>query len=263
MIIDTTLFNNEFDMLDIHLEISKEYVDKWIILEADKRLNGNDKQFNLSNNIAKYKDIYGDKVEVVALNIPVNDSHRSYYETSMRKGFKNILDKYDNNDIIIHGDLDEILNPDKFEKILDSLDKNNKPVSCGFEMFMYKFDQRAFRGWKGSVVAKKYMFETPHDLYKGSKEIVKRKSRNHCVRLDEAVGWHWTWFGSDEIIKEKVISCIETDYRNPDEVLTAFKNNDTKTAINFKCDSEIVDIVYPEKIQNIIKKYPAYWHKVP
>ena len=42
MIIDTTLFNNEFDMLDIHLSISENYVDRWIILEANKTLNGRD-----------------------------------------------------------------------------------------------------------------------------------------------------------------------------------------------------------------------------
>ena len=40
MIIDTTLFNDEFDMLDIHLSISENYVDHWIILEANRTFSG-------------------------------------------------------------------------------------------------------------------------------------------------------------------------------------------------------------------------------
>jgi mannose-6-phosphate isomerase-like protein (cupin superfamily) len=34
MIVDTFMFNNEFDMLDIRLAITEHYVDRWIILEG-------------------------------------------------------------------------------------------------------------------------------------------------------------------------------------------------------------------------------------
>lgn len=264
MIIDTFLFNNEFDMLDIHLEISATYVDKWIVVEADRTLSSRSKEFFLKNNIDRYKKRFGEKLEVLSINLEENHPHRSYCETGMRKGFKDRIDQCDKNDIVIHGDLDEILNPEKFEKILNALEQNNKPVSCGLEMYMYKFDQKLFRGWQGSVVAKRFMFETPHDLYKGSKDIVKRKNREHCIGLDEPVGWHWSWMGSDEIIKNKVVSCIETDYRDPEQILEAFKRKDTKAAINHKTDSEVLDVVnYPKSILETLKKYPAYWHNVP
>jgi hypothetical protein len=261
MIIDTFLFNNEFDMLDIHLAISENYVDKWIVLEANKTLNGRDKPYNLFDASKKYKEKYGDRLEIITLDIPPDTCHQSYYETSMRRGFKNSLEKYADSDIIIHGDLDEIINPNKFKKIVDLMDQANKPVSCGLEMYMYKFDQKAERGWKGNVVARKHMFQTPHDLYKGSLEIAKRKNRDHCIGVDEPVGWHWTWMGSDEIIKNKVLSCIETDHRDPSEVLAAFKNADTKTAINHKAHSEIIDPVYPEEVMTVLKQYPSFWHK--
>ncbi|MFN9960951.1 MAG: hypothetical protein ACK55I_48340, partial [bacterium] len=110
------------------------------------------------------------------------------------------LNKFQSSDIIIHGDLDEIIDPTKWSVILDLLELEKKPVSCSFEMYMYKFDQKASRNWKGSVVARRNMFETPHDLYKGHKEIIKRKHRGHCVSPNELVGWHWTWFGNDQLI---------------------------------------------------------------
>ena len=262
MIVDTFLFNNEFDMLDIHLEISKNYVDKWIVLEADRTLSGIKKEFHLQKNIQKYKEKYGDRFEVVSIELEPNHPHASYYETGMRKGFKNSLDKLGADDIVIHGDLDEILNPTLWNKILQTVLQQDKPVSCAFEMFFYKFDQQADRNWKGSVVAKKKMFDTPHDLYKGRTEIVKRKYRDHCVSIDELAGWHWSWIHSDEIIKDKVDSLIEHRGRNPIDVLTAFKNVDTKTAINHKCNSQLVKTTYPAIVLDVIKKYPSYWHNL-
>ena len=259
MIIDTFLFNDEFDMLDIHLEISKKYVDKWIVLEASRTFSGIQKPYNLTNKIAQYKEKYGDKLEVVNLEL-TSDQTNLICETMMRKGLQPSLDKYSKEDIVIHGDLDEIIDPGKWNDIVELMDTENKPVSCGFDMYMYKFDQKTTRGWKGSVVARRHMFVTPHDLYKGHEEVTKRKDRNKCVSLKEIAGWHWTWMGSDELIKNKVVSCIEHQSRDPNEVLTAFKNIDTKSAINHKCESSIIKTDYPNEILEIIKQYPSYWH---
>lgn len=259
MIIDTLLFNDEFDMLDIHLSITEKYVDKWIILEASRTFSGLSKPYNLTNNFKRYKKKYGDKIEVINLELTA-DQKNLVCETLMRRGFRDALSKYSPEDIIIHGDLDEIINPEKWGDIIALLEKEDKPVSCIFEMYLYRFDQKAGRNWKGSVVAKRRMFDTPHDLYKGSMEIAKRKNRNHCISLPEFVGWHWTWMGNDELIKNKVVSCIESQHRNPDEVLNAFKKVDTVSAINHKADSKIIDPIYPISVLEIIKQYPGYWH---
>lgn len=259
MIIDTTLFNDEFDMLDIHLAITENYVDRWIILEANRTFSGILKPYNLSNNIEKYKEKYGDRIEVI--NLELNEDQKNLVcETLMRRGFRSSLEKYEDDDIIIHGDLDEIINPEMWKNILELMSEHQKPVSCNFEMYLYRFDQKAGRNWKGSVVAKKSMFDTPHDLYKGSMDVVKRKNRGNCVSLDNAVGWHWTWMGNDELIKNKVVSCIESQYRDPEQVLQAFKDVDTKSAINHKAESTIIDPVYPESVLSVLKQYPNYWH---
>lgn len=262
MIIDTFLFNDEFDMLDIHLDITKNYVDKWIVLEASRTFSGLLKPYNLTNNLDRYKKILGDKLEVITLEL-TEDQTNLICETMMRKGFKSALEKYQDSDIIIHGDLDEIIDPEKWNSILNLMDEYNKPVSCSFDMYMYRLDQKADRGWRGSVVAKKFMFETPHDLYKGRIEVVKRKFRDHCVSLKTPVGWHWTWMGSDELIKNKVVSCIESQHRDPEQVLSSFKKVDTKSAINHKCDSKIINPEYPQIVFDILKKYPSYWHNPP
>lgn len=262
MIIDTLLFNNEFDMLDIHLAITDHYVDRWIILEASRTFSGIEKPYHLTNNIEKYQKEWPGRIQVIQLPL-LPTQINLVCETAMRQGFRSALKQCDPNDIIIHGDLDEIIDPTKWDTIVNTMDQHNQPVSCGFEMYMYRLDQRAERGWKGSVVARRHMFDTPHDLYKGDKNVVKRKNRSHCVGLKESVGWHWTWMGNDDLIKNKVISCIEHQNRDPDEMLTAFKNLDTVSAINHKCVTHVTPTVYPEKVQQILSKYPNFWHNPP
>jgi len=260
MIIDTLLFNDEFDMLDIHLAITNHYVDRWVVLEASRTFSGIAKPYNLSMNLDRYQQQYGNKIQVVTLELQEHETNL-VCETMMRQAIAPALAAYDSNDIVIHGDLDEIINPECWTDIVALMDQHDQPVTCGFEMFMYKFDQRADRGWKGSVVARRRMFDTPHELYKGNS--VKRKDRNHCVGLKTPVGWHWTWIGTDDLIRNKVVSCIESQHRDPEQILSAFKQLDTIAAINHKCTTHSINITYPAAVQTVLRQYPAYWNNPP
>jgi len=260
MVIGTLLFNNEFDMLDIHLAITDHYVDRWVILEASRTFSGIPKPYNLLDNLHRYQSQYGDRIRVVTLALEEHQTNL-VCETMMRQAIAPALADCDPNDIVIHGDLDEILNPESWKQIVDFMDLHDRPVSCGLDMYMYKFDQRADRGWQGPAVARRRMFDTPHELYKGNS--TKRKDRSHCVGFNTHVGWHWTWMGNDDLIRNKVVSCIETQHRDPEEMLAAFKRKDTIAAINHKCTTHVVDVRYPDQVQNILKRYPDYWHNPP
>jgi beta-1,4-mannosyl-glycoprotein beta-1,4-N-acetylglucosaminyltransferase len=137
MIIDTLLFNNEFDMLDIHLAITDHYVDRWVILEASRTFSGRPKPYNLQDNIDRYQQQYGDRLRVVTLEL---ESHQTNLicETMMRQAIAPALSDCASDDIVIHGDLDEIINPESWTDIVALMDQHNQPVSCGFEMYMYK-----------------------------------------------------------------------------------------------------------------------------
>lgn len=260
MVIDTFLFNNEFDMLDIHLEITDHFVDRWIVLEASRTFSGIPKPYYLSDNLKRYQQKWGDRIEVVRL--PLSSTQINLVcETMMRQGFRDSLRQVSPDDIVCHGDLDEIIDPTRWDDIVALMDQHQQPVSCGMQMYVYRLDQRAHRGWKGSVVARRRMFDTPHELYKGKN--VKRKDRSHCVGLKEPVGWHWTWMGDDEAIKHKVVACIESQNRDPNQVLSSFKSNDSASAINHKCTSDILPTQYPDPVQRVLARYPYLWHTAP
>ena len=152
MIIDTLLFNNEFDMLDIRLALTESYVDKWVICEANKTMSGKPKPLYLTENIGRY-DYWGDRLHVVQLEVPDNWSNWDI-ENGQRQVLTEGYKDADNNDIIMHSDLDEIINPELWPEILEMLNKEDKPITCTLEMFVYKFDQKLDRKWAGNVVAK-------------------------------------------------------------------------------------------------------------
>lgn len=260
MVIDTTLFNNEFDMLDIHLAITSHYVDRWIILEASRTFSGMPKPYYLTERLAEYQQRWGDRIQTVCL--PLDETQTNLVcETAMRQGFRDALSHCDAQDIVIHGDLDEVINPRCWAEICALMDAHGRAVTCGMEMFFYRLDQQAQRNWKGSVVARRGLFDTPHELYKG--QNVKRKDRSHCVGLKHPVGWHWTWMGNDEAIRHKVQACIESQHRDPEQVLAAFKDLDTISAINHKCTSSVVTPCYPSEVLEILRQYPGLWHNPP
>ena len=105
MVIDTFLFNDEFDMLDIHLAITDHYVDRWIVLEASRTFSGIPKPYNLTNNLARYQEKYPDRIQVVTLELN-EDQTNLICETMMRQGLQPAIDQYSADDIVIHGDLD-------------------------------------------------------------------------------------------------------------------------------------------------------------
>jgi beta-1,4-mannosyl-glycoprotein beta-1,4-N-acetylglucosaminyltransferase len=231
-----------------------------VVLEASRTFSGIVKPYNLSDNLDRYQQLYGDRIQVVTLELQEHQTNL-VCETMMRRAIAPALVNCNPDDIVIHGDLDEIINPDCWTDIIALMDQHGQPVSCGFDMFMYKFDQRAERGWQGSVVARRRMFDTPHELYKGKN--IKRKDRSHCVGLRTHVGWHWTWMGSDELIRNKVVSCIESQHRDPEQILSAFKQLDTISAINHKCTTHTINITYPNAVQTVLQQYPAYWNNPP
>lgn len=261
MIIDTTLFNNEFDMLDIRLALTESWVDHWIICEGNRTMSGQPKPYHLSENLDRY-DKYRDRMTVLKLDIPewwTNWDIENGQRAHIRKGYDQLASQ---DDIIMHSDLDEILNPELVPDILTMLEAEDRPITCGLDMYLYRFDQKLERGWKGHVIARRRHFQDPCTLYKGLAAGVghaqKKKTRDHCVSFPRRAGWHWGWMGSDETIRTKVKSCIESQHRDADQVVQQLTSGDTASAINQKCHTTLVDPDYPPQVLDVIGRYP-WW----
>ena len=73
MIIDCFLFFQELDILEIRLKYLYDFVDKFIIVEANESFAGNKKEFNFENNINLFKK-YIDKIDYYK----IKDRHKNY-----------------------------------------------------------------------------------------------------------------------------------------------------------------------------------------
>lgn len=256
MIIGTTLFNNEFDMLDVYLGITSLYTDRWIILEASTTFSGIPKPFNLKSRLDEYNQRWQNRIEVVTWSVPIGCKDWCC-EQGMRINLQPAIDRYNDTDIFYYSDLDEIINPEKVPAILNLMRTEQKPVSCVLDMYIYRFDQKVNRKWSGTVWSQKPWFENPQKLYKG--DSPKRKDRNHCVKFPDTAGWHWSWMGDDQRILNKAVSCIETQHKDAEKMLTDFKDLNAAGAINHKCATEFCqDPGYPQSVLDVIKKYP-WW----
>lgn len=261
MIIDTTLINDEFHMLDLRIELTKNYVDRWVICEGNRTMSGKPKPYHLSNNIQRYAHL-GDRLVVVKLDIPetwTNWDIENGQRAALLDGYKDCAE----DDIVMHSDLDENLNPELFEEIVSLLNESNQPVTCTLDFYVYRFDQKVNRKWAGNVVAKKFMFKDPCELYKGLQAGVghaqKKKDRSHCVSFPKIAGWHWGWMGNDDIIRNKAVSCIETQNWDTEKMLKHFHEGNNGDAINGKTITEFVaDPGYPKIVEDLLRQYP-FW----
>lgn len=260
MIVDTTLFNDEFDMLDIRIALTQDWVDRWVICEGNRTMSGKPKPYHLSDNIQRYAHL-SNRLKVIKLDIPTTWTNWDI-ENGQRAACLEGYQDCSPDDIIMHSDLDEILNPELVPDLLSFLDKHDRPISCGLDMYIYKFDQKLERGWQGNVIARKRHFKDPCTLYKGPAAGVghaqKRKRRDGAIGYPTHVGWHWGWMGSDDVVRNKIKSCIETQNRNVEQFMADMYNLNPAAAINEKCKTQKVIPNYPEKVLTIIKKYP-WW----
>jgi beta-1,4-mannosyl-glycoprotein beta-1,4-N-acetylglucosaminyltransferase len=256
--VDTFLFNNEFEMLDIRLDIMQSYTDLWIIAEGNRTLTGISKPYYLSDNIDYYRWRYGDRFRVIQVDLDQIDMPWDRSTHSRRMIQQGLVDlSYDV--VVSHSDLDEIVDPEKLPKIIDYMTKRGVPVSCDLKMYVGQFDRFCPRTWSGNVIARKDMFGDPNYLYKGAS--TKRKRRNHCAVFPDHAGWHWTWIGNDEVIMKKTLSTIAPYGKDPEQVLKNLRQNKTHLAVNHKIETEIHDPEYPDVVNDVLRIYP-YWSEM-
>lgn len=130
MIIDTLLFNRDFETLKIRLEELYEVVDLFVICESKYTFTGIPKPLYLSENINNFKK-YNDKIRIVVENRKHLTKIPFIREIHQRKAISKYITKLKINksDTIIYSDCDEIPRA----SIISSL-KNNSNCNVLLEM---------------------------------------------------------------------------------------------------------------------------------
>ena len=295
-IYDCFMFFDEEMLLDLRLNIMNQYVDKFVITEANYMHNGSRKKFNFNiNNFPKFKD----KIIYIPIETPPpglftldqNDDHKTKGNKLILNGYKRdnyqremaqlALKDADNNDWIIINDIDEIPNLKNvnFKNIKDKL------VVFKQELFYYKFNlMYPAVPWFGSRACKKINFLSPqwlrnvkhrkYPFWRIDTYFSKRKYSN--ILTVNNGGWHFTNIMSPENLENKLLNYthhheFELSGLTLDDLRNKMKKNeiiydhssdqrDNKWKSN-KTLQKINFLGMPDYIRNNIDKYSEWLEK--
>lgn len=266
-IIDCFTFFNELDLLEFRLKLLGDRVDHFVIAESNLTHSGKQKPF--------YFELYRERFEpwkekIIYLPVKqtaeglVFDKESSYNPKSaawkLENEQRNALAEANNfigdNDLVLLSDLDEMPDPHLLKKI----NPVNEPVVLS-QLFHYYFlncqNTGHERWWNGTIAAMGKIFKshTPQQL---------RDKRNDYPRIKKA-GWHFSYLGGLEKIKEKIRSFAHTEF-NKDEflddasILTAMEEGKDifkRPGVTYEFVSPLF---YPVYLRKIMLQYPHLLH---
>lgn len=194
MLIDGFMFYNEFDVLELRLELLDRYVDRFILVEAELNHKGDPKELFFQNNKERYaKWLHKITHIVVTAEESPKDrncwSREKYQRDCVLRGLTDV----DPSAIIMISDVDEIPDLTKvpFEKL--------PHLICSVHMFMFEYSlDYMFTGepWYGTVIT--------------NVETFKKFGPNHFrdnrwkFPAFQFSGWHLSSFGDGKHVWNKL-----------------------------------------------------------
>jgi beta-1,4-mannosyl-glycoprotein beta-1,4-N-acetylglucosaminyltransferase len=199
MVYDLTQYCGEDHLLKLRLETLENIVDRFIIIEGTKTHTLLDKPLYFLEQQEKFKKylisgkliyLHGDYC--IFKNPFFNDfSARIELQKVMQKQKLNL------NDIILHGDLDEIPNP----KILaDQIEKYSSPIMLNMKQRILCLDLEGDSTHNGTIV-----IDTKTLLSNALHELRNNRHKVPFTIVDNS-GWHFTYCNSPLKIIEKLNS---------------------------------------------------------
>ena len=233
-IIDCFTFYNEIELLIYRLNILNNVVDHFIIVESTHTHAGHTKPLYFKDNLHLF-----DKFKEKIIHIIVNDFKYIYPNINTTNGEQWINEHYQRNciskgidilqlnmeDLIMISDLDEIPDPTTLQLI-----KNNKIIINnikGFRMDLYYYN---LNNKLNVVWDKSKIFTFNYYIHLNNTTLTHvRLSYNDSI---ERGGWHLSYFGNSEFIKNKIINFGHQEYNNE----TYTNVNDIEYKINNNID---------------------------
>ena len=244
------MYFDEDLVLDIRLNTLFDSVDKFIIAEATRDHAGKEKKLNFNiNKFSKFKN----KIEYLIIEdlpIKVSAQKNNWHENHLRDQFqRNSLskgyEKFDDNDLIMISDIDEIPDPKKISSF-----EHKKKYAC--------FLQRNFQSklnllntsdgyWAGTKICKKKNLKSPQWLRDIKiKEVPFWKFyKPKQPQLIENGGWHFSFLKLPEDIVTKINSYSHQEFNkaefvDPHKIREKIDNK--KDLFNRKITYEKVDV---------------------
>jgi len=205
MIYDCFMFFENLELLELRLMTLNEIVDKFVIVELGMTHMGKQKPFHFEDNKDMFDKYLHKIVHIKRDNLPFTDERQMEIDNRnlIAEGYENA----DPDDYIIISDEDEIPDPDI---LMNGIRKGYNSFAVRQKLFYYYVNCIALQEWDGPMIFRKKLIPSPQWI---------RNRRGPCPHLVHG-GWHYSFLGSLEMIKNKL------DNFSEQQVNTVDVNND-------------------------------------
>lgn len=219
------MFHNELDLLEIRMEELWDIVDKFVITEATTTFQGDPKPMYYQENIDRFKK-YQDKIIHYIVPNPLPKGRPFLSERIQRNYYQRVLE-YNDNDILIIGDLDEMPKASTLKKYIGLLESGEQYLLLlylSMHHYYVNYVHAEYKWMYGpTAVIGLALRSCPTSHYR--KKVGMRKARGGVKVYD--AGWHFSFVGKLDHIKEKIDAC---SYKSL--VYTCLDSTDLITRIN-------------------------------
>ena len=211
------MYFDEDLVLDIRLNTLCDAVDKFVIVEATKNHAGEDKKLNF--NIQNFKKFQKKINYIIVDDLPLNvkspkkgwhENHArdQFQRNAIQRGYKDFNDE----DLIMISDIDEIPNPEKFKEF-----KINNKIGCFLQKnFQSKINLLNISegAWPGTKICQKKNLKSPQWLrnIKTKKKPFWKFWGDRQPQLIKNAGWHFSFLKKPESIIQKIKSYSHQEY---------------------------------------------------
>jgi len=210
-IIDCFTFYNELDMLEYRLEVLYPHVDSFVLVEATKTHAGKDKPLFFQDNRERFSKYMDKIIHIVddGLFVPdttsgeqwINEKHQ---RNEIDRGLKQL--NLTPMDLIIISDLDEIPDP---VRLVQCRERHYQIAYASLiqDMYYYNLNTRFLEKWHHAKIVS-------YEYYCASGSIPDNIRMGRSLQYVINGGWHLSYFGSSEFIKNKIENFAHQEFNN-------------------------------------------------
>jgi beta-1,4-mannosyl-glycoprotein beta-1,4-N-acetylglucosaminyltransferase len=199
MIYDCFLFFKELDILELRLRLLYDSVDKFVICESDRTFSGQTKEWIFEKNLDRFAD-FRDKIIYNKITNAIDPNPWVNEAIQRSSCLPQVELKAD--DLIISSDVDEIPNPDLLKNT--SWVEDQKLYVFLQLMYYYnlhtRYEDRPNGFWTGSRIVRYATIEKNNFTLSDLRHM---SNRLQVVEVPNG-GWHYSYFGGAESIKNKI-----------------------------------------------------------
>jgi beta-1,4-mannosyl-glycoprotein beta-1,4-N-acetylglucosaminyltransferase len=217
VILDCFTFFNELDLLEVRLHTLAPWVDAFVLCEANRTFQGAEKPLHFKEHKKEMRFCTGRPIFAVSVDLSTMDSLSAALPESawIREEIqrRSIIEAFgslpwsgsNSSDRIILSDVDEIPDLSAF----DQIDPDCPTIiSWNQTLYYYWVNMRCWN-WTGPVSC---TLETFRSMFDSDMQLLRNARGKAEVTIQG--GWHFSFLGGPEAIRDKIQAFSHTEYRN-------------------------------------------------